>query len=438
VFLHGVRQLVGEVLAVGGADGRAARFADGVVTSPDTRTPLQRLLANPRSGLIRIDGTPSPPATIAPGAYSLPDLDYRPNLVADAPQVTVGGTGGRGTINAMLRVQNSGGVQFVVPSGDPFTATVPLAPGFNEVDGVDIGSDPFAPPVLIFAAAATPRRRRILYLPGVVPVFAFACAISPPAPSVATERSIKLTATVTGTTQTAVSWSVDGGSDNGSVAQDGTFRAPCMTPPDPVTVRASSAFAPNRSGTASVTVIAGVAVTAQATRGTPSDPAAPSANVGQTITVAIPPAAGTLTGEVFAAGQNVEFETVKRDATGTCQPGTLPVAGTVAVGMASLRATVPPCAAPNQRLRVAGHGCARLQVVPVITSLNRAASLGQNMVVNGSGFACGATEVFFGAVRVAASQVLSVDCNVILLGTRPAAGEQVTVRTTGGTSNPLA
>ncbi len=426
VFLHGVRLLEGAVLAVGGADGRAARFAGAVVTIPDTRTPLQRLLANPQSGLIRIDGRPSASATIAPGAYSVPDLDYRPNLVADAPQVTV-----QGTTPGTLRVQNTSGVQFVVASGDPFTATVPLAPGFNEIDGVGWDGQ------TIFAAAAAPRRRRILHLPGVVPVLAFACAISPPSPSVATERSIKLTATVTGTTQTAVSWSVDGGSANGSVAQDGTFRAPCTMPPGPVTVRASSAFDPSRSGTASVTVIAGVAVTDQATRGTPADPAAPSANVGQQITVDIPPALRTPTGEKFAVGQNLEFETVKRDATGTCQTGTLPVTGTVLAGMTRLRATVPPCAAPNQRLRVAGHGCARLQVVPVITSLNRPSNA-QYMVVNGSGFACGATEVFFGAVRVAASQVLSVDCNVILLGTRPAAGEQVTVHTAGGTSNPVA
>jgi hypothetical protein len=102
--------------------------------------------------------------------------------------------------------------------------------------------------------------------------------------------------------------------------------------------------------------------------------------------------------------------------------------------MTRLRATVPSCAAPNQRLRVAGHGCARLQIVPVINGLNRPSGA-QYMAVNGSGFACGATEVFFGAVKVDALQVLSVECNVIVIGTRPAAGVPVTVRTAGGTSN---
>jgi hypothetical protein len=77
IGLHGVRLLNGEVLAVGGTDGRAARFADAVITTPDTRTPLQKLLANPQSGLVQIDGAANAPATIAPGAHALPDLDYR-------------------------------------------------------------------------------------------------------------------------------------------------------------------------------------------------------------------------------------------------------------------------------------------------------------------------------------------------------------------------
>jgi hypothetical protein len=46
--------------------------------------------------------------------------------------------------------------------------------------------------------------------------------------------------------------------------------------------------------------------------------------------------------------------------------------------------------------------------------------------------------VFFGATQVPAAQVLSVDCNVILLGTRPTAGQQVTVPPADGTSNGVA
>jgi hypothetical protein len=434
VFLRGLRLLEGEVLAVGGTSGRAARFADAVVTVSGTLTELQRLLANPQTGRIRIDGSVPSAATIAPTAFFGPDLDYRPDLVADAPQIVVSGHG-----SDSVRVRNAGGEQFVPASGAPFTVTVPLAPGFNDLDAVvSLVNIPGDPP-LILAESHPIRVRRILYLPGVAPVFAFTCTIAPPTPTVVTERTIKLTATVTGTTLNAVTWSVDGGAANGAVDQQGTYKAPCAAPSVPVTVRASSAFDPSKSGTATVTVIPGIEVTSQAAAGTPADAAVPSANVGQAITIAIPAAARTLTGEDFAAGQVTEFETIERDAsTGLCKTGVTPVAGTVAAGMMSLQVAVPTCAAPNPHVRIDGHGCARLQVVPCISALDRSTSLGQGMAVNGDGFACGATEVFFGATKVPAAQLLSVSCTVILLGTRPAAGDQVTVRTAGGTSNPVA
>ena len=72
IFLRGLRLLVGEVLAVGGMDGRAARFADAVITLPGTLTELQRLLSNPQSGLIQIDGSVTPGATVAPAAFLAP------------------------------------------------------------------------------------------------------------------------------------------------------------------------------------------------------------------------------------------------------------------------------------------------------------------------------------------------------------------------------
>jgi hypothetical protein len=436
VFLRGLRLLEGEVLAVGGTDGRAARFADAVVTVSGTLTELQRLLANPQSGLILVEGSIPPAATIAPAAFFAPDLDYRANLVSGTAQITVTGHSSSGSV----RVRNAGGEQFVPVTGAPFTATVSLAPGFNDVDGViSFVNVPDGPPIIV-AASHPVRVRRILHLPGVAPVFGFVCTISPPTPTVVTERTVKLIATVTGTTLNAVTWSVDGGADNGAVDQQGTYKAPCAAPAAPaapVTVRARSAFDPSRSGTATVTVIPGIAVTAQAAQGTPADPAVPSANVGQTITIGIPAAAHTLTGEDFAAGQVTEFQTIERDASGTCKAGVTTVAGTVAAGLMSLQVAVPTCAGPDQRLRIPGHGCAKLQVVPRVSALDRGPSLGQGMAVNGDGFACGATDVFFGATKVPAAQVLSVSCDVILLGTRPAAGEQVTVRTAGGTSNAL-
>ena len=430
VFLRGLRLLVGEALAVGGTNGRPARFAGAVVTVSGTLTPLQRLLANPQSGRIRIDGSVPPGAVIAPTAFFGPDLDYRPNLVADAPQIVVTGHG-----SDSVRVRNASGAQFVPASGAPFTVTVPLAPGFNDLDAVvTLVNVPGDPPIIL-AESHPVRVRRVLYLPGVAPVFAFTCTIAPATPTVVTERTVKLTATVTGTTLTPVTWSVDGGAANGAIDQQGTYKSPCTAPGGPVTVRASSAFDPSKSGTATVTVIAGIEVNGQAAVGTPADAAVPSANAGQAITIAIPAAARALTGEDFAAGQATEFQTIERDASGTCKAGVTTVAGTAAAGMTSLQVAVPTCAAPDQHVRIAGHGCARLQVVPSISALDRSPSFGQGMAVNGDGFACGATDVYFGPNKVPAAQVLSVSCTVILLGTRPAQGEQITVRTAGGTSN---
>jgi hypothetical protein len=432
VFLRGLRLLEGEVLAVGGTNGRAARFAGAVITVSGTLTELQRLLANPQSGQIYIDGSVPSAATIAPTAFLAPDLDYRPNLVADAPQIVVSGYG-----SDSVRVRNSAGEQFVPASGAPFTVTVPLAPGFNDLDAVVTFVNVPGDPPIVLAASHPVRIRKVLYLPGVAPVFAFTCTIAPATPTVVTERTVKLTATVTGTTLVAVTWSVDGGAANGAADQQGSYKAPCAAPNNPVTVRASSVYDPSKSGTATVTVIPGIEVDAQAAVGTPADPALPSANIGQAITIRIPAAARALTGEDFAAGQTTAFQTIERDAAGTCKAGATTVAGTVAAGMTSLQVAVPACTAPDEQVRIPGHGCARLQVVPRISALDRSPSLGQGMAVSGDGFACGATDVYFGATKVPAAQVLSVSCTVILLGTRPAAGEQVTVRTAGGTSNAV-
>ena len=290
VFLRGVRLLEGEVLAVRGTNGRAARFADAVITVPGTLTELQRLLANPQSGLILVEGSIPGAASIAPAAFFAPDLDYRPNLVSDTGQIAVTGHSSGG----FVRVRNVGGDQFVPVTGAPFTATVSLAPGLNDLDGVTGFINIPGEPVIVITASHPVRVRRILHLPGVAPVFDFACTISPSAPTVVTERTVGLLATVTGTTLSAVTWSVDGGAGNGAVDQQGTYKAPCAAPATPVTVRASSAFDPSRSGTATVTVIPGIAVTAQAAQGTPADAAVPSANVGQAITIAIPAAARAL------------------------------------------------------------------------------------------------------------------------------------------------
>jgi DNA-binding beta-propeller fold protein YncE len=90
-------------------------------------------------------------------------------------------------------------------------------------------------------------------------------AVSPTSATIAPGDTYTLTANVTGTTNTAVTWEVNGiaggditdgfivpGGGNGNTA---TYRAPLANPPGSVTITAVSGFDPAESGTATVTII---------------------------------------------------------------------------------------------------------------------------------------------------------------------------------------
>ncbi len=80
-------------------------------------------------------------------------------------------------------------------------------------------------------------------------------SVSPPAVSVADGQSQTFTATVIGTSNTAVTWSVAGGAANGSITAAGVYTAPLTVPsPAQVTVTATSKANTSKSGSATVTV----------------------------------------------------------------------------------------------------------------------------------------------------------------------------------------
>ncbi|MGB2664250.1 MAG: hypothetical protein WAK48_09620 [Candidatus Acidiferrum sp.] len=81
--------------------------------------------------------------------------------------------------------------------------------------------------------------------------------VLPPTVTLQTLGMQTFSANVTGTTNTAVTWSVVGGSGNGSITQSGSYTAPATVPnPAQVTVMATSQADTTKSGTAIVTVIA--------------------------------------------------------------------------------------------------------------------------------------------------------------------------------------
>jgi len=87
-----------------------------------------------------------------------------------------------------------------------------------------------------------------------------AVAVTPATASVVVSKTQQFTATVTGTSNTGVTWSVGGGAANGTVSNSGLYSAPATVPnPPQVTVTATSDANSTKSGSAIATVTAAAA-----------------------------------------------------------------------------------------------------------------------------------------------------------------------------------
>ena len=114
------------------------------------------------------------------------------------------------------------------------------------------------------------------------------------------------------------------------------------------------------------------------------------------------------------------------------------IAPTIAPGLQSLTAEVPACADPGGWVHIAGHGSARLQIVPEVTSIDGIRASEPDLYVRGSGFACGETQVLVDGVLQPATSILSLSCGSIHMTPWPARGASLVVRTSGGDSAPVA
>jgi hypothetical protein len=436
IELSGVGQWATIVVAAGGQN-RGVPPYDTV--PPNVDTPLQTILKQPPTGVIRIDGTK--PDTIPAPAIRGPDLSYRHGLVSTSPQLVVSGF----SADRVRVLDRFGNVQTHLTTalpGGAFDCTVNLFNGFNDLwaDTV-VGT---APPAMTNAAI---RSRTVIYLANVVSSYSFSCSITPAQVTVPTERSVTLTASVTASQPSPIEWGLHGtGALVGTVfhlqGNQARYTAPCSAPAQPVVVGAASRLVVNQmdpTGTfscrAQVNVVPGVTLASTAALGIPATAAIASANVGQTIAITIPPAVFSATQQGFSAGDAATFHMVERSATGQCEESTVPIQGIVGVGMTSLFVTVPGCAHPDQRVRVLGHGCVRLLVVPTITSLDLDPAIAPGMLIKGTGFVCGATRIWFGGVEVAPGSIISVTCGLVHLATRPSPGVAIAVSTAGGGSN---
>src|ERR1700682_2196910 len=88
---------------------------------------------------------------------------------------------------------------------------------------------------------------------------AITITVSPASASVAVNNKQQLTAIVSGTSNTAVIWSVAGGASNGTISSAGLYTAPAAAPnPAQVTVTATSQADSSKSASATVTVTTAV------------------------------------------------------------------------------------------------------------------------------------------------------------------------------------
>ena len=431
LVLQGVNWWTGAVLAVGGNSGRAPGYGQAPV---DARTNWQRLLQQPPTGAIRIDG--EMPVTVG-GAFLGPDLDYVYDLLATTADVEVRAPGGD-----VVRVAGSAMQTALFDTEiDPMLGgrtRVTLFDGFNEVRSDWTAAGQSSPPQMTCAAI---RRRVFLYLPDTIPFYEFACTVAPSAPTVPTERTAQLTATVTARPTTRLAWDVWGGTatEVGTIQPDSSgtgarYTAPTLVPRSAVLARAISTLDPARYAAATITIVPGIELASTAQSGTPATPGVPSINVGQDLAIAIPATVLAQTSETFAGNQAVEFDLIERQPNGTCATRRVPYQATLDAGLAGLTIAVPACAAPTQTIRVPGHGSLPIQVVPVITAIVPDPSNFPNLAISGSGFACGGTTVVFITGPVLASDIVSVSCDRIELRVRPSPGSEVRVRTAGGTS----
>jgi hypothetical protein len=136
----------------------------------------------------------------------------------------------------------------------------PTTTGFA-VDYLAPAAVPSPPEVTIEAVSqADPSKRGTAV---VTIVEGITVAVTPVSAVVAPEETQQFTALVTGAINSAVTWSVTGagcsGAACGTISAAGLYTAPNAAPsPNTVTVRATSVEDPSRSGTATVTIVAGV------------------------------------------------------------------------------------------------------------------------------------------------------------------------------------
>ncbi|MBV8673798.1 MAG: hypothetical protein JOZ33_10220, partial [Acidobacteriaceae bacterium] len=223
-----------------------------------------------QSGVYTAPATLPTPAQVNVIATSIADPSKSGSAVVTvALPVSVSISPTSATVNAGLQKQFTATVQNTSNTAVTWSVSGPgcsgAACGTVSSSGLYTAPAKVPSPAQVFVTAtsiADPTKSSTATVTVIPPV---GVAVTPPTAQVLTGAQQQFTATVTNTTNTAVNWSVAGsgcsGAGCGTISSSGLYTAPSSVPAPPqVFVTATSVADPTKSGTASVTVIAPIAV----------------------------------------------------------------------------------------------------------------------------------------------------------------------------------
>ncbi len=225
------------------------------------------------------------------------------------------------------------------------------------------------------------------------PAATVSVSVSPLSASVQTGGSQQFSATVTGSTNTSVTWTVNGVSGGnstvGQVSSNGLYAAPAAVPgTNPVTIAAVSQADPTKSGSASIQITTPATISVK--------PATASVFVGSTqqfqVTLSGPSNTAVTWAVNGVTGGNAVVGTVSNKGLYTA-PAAVPAPSTVTLSVTS---QASPSLSGAASVTVLAASSSQGSLSPVVTMQN---SPGFTLTVNGSGFSRGSQVEFNGVAQ---------------------------------------
>ena len=228
------------------------------------------------NGTISSSGLYTAPATAPSGAVTVTATSQADTSVSASatvtvrPAITVTVSPATATVNAGLTQQFTAAVADTTNTAVTWTVA-----GGGTISAAGLYTAPSTPPSGAVTVTATSQADASVSGSATVTVKpAVTVSVSPATATVNANLKQQFTATVANTTNSNVTWTVVGGSANGTISSSGLYTAPSTPPSGTVTVTATSQLDTSASGSATVTVKPAVTVSVS--------PATATVNANQT------------------------------------------------------------------------------------------------------------------------------------------------------------